>query len=536
MRNVIWKTLQSIKWRNVAPRIVADFAVIHCAMLVAFGISMAYQTRADDLSNVSNLANTFRHYYFSQFVLLSLLFPVVFFASGLYTRVRYYPTRAKLERFTLVVFLSLTVFLTANYLAIQHGNPLGRSVSLTFGVVALLGLVGIRVGKEWFIGGERIERRKRPRAPKDGVVLVIGGAGYIGCCLVRRLLEQGKRVRVLDTAVYGLEPIQDLLNHPNLEYVNGDCRNIQDVVKAMRHVSRIVHLAAIVGDPACELDQKTAIEINYAATRMLIEVAKGCGVERLLFASSCSVYGATDEFMDESSKVQPVSLYGKTKVSSEQVLLESASSNFHPVIMRFATVFGLSNRPRFDLVVNLLSAKAKQDGRITIFNGQQWRPFIHVSDLAEAILLLLNAPLSAVDREVFNVGDNRLNHTLTELAEVIQRVFPGACVEHRENADQRNYRVDFTKIEKRVGFHCKYWLEDGVREIKAAFDSNQIEDYRNIRFSNIGFLRETGTPENKSEFDATVMAALGTDENRAGAAGKMGRQYLQVKTSPALPS
>jgi len=138
MWNAMRTTFQSIKWRNVAPRIVADFAVIHCAMLVAFGISMAYQTRADDLSSVSNLANTFRHYYLSQFLFLSLLFPAAFFANGLYTHVRYYPTKAKLERFTLVVFLSLTVFLTANYLVIQYRNPIGRSVSLTFGVVALL--------------------------------------------------------------------------------------------------------------------------------------------------------------------------------------------------------------------------------------------------------------------------------------------------------------------------------------------------------------------------------------------------------------
>jgi nucleoside-diphosphate-sugar epimerase len=242
---------------------------------------------------------------------------------------------------------------------------------------------------------------------------------------------------------------------------------------------------------------------------MLIEIAKGYGVERFLFASSCSVYGATDEIMDENSVVEPVSLYGETKVSSEQALLESATANFHPVIMRFATVFGLSNRPRFDLVVNLLSAKARQDGRITIFNGEQWRPFVHVSDLAEAIMLLQNAPLGAVSREIFNVGDNRLNHTLTEVTEVVQRVFPGTLIEHAENADRRNYRVNFSKIEKRVGFRCRYTLEDGVREIKAAFDSNEIGNYRDIRFSNLGFLSETGTPENKSEFDEAVMAAFG---------------------------
>jgi nucleoside-diphosphate-sugar epimerase len=526
-------TSKTIKWRHVAPRIFADFVIIHCAMLIAFAVSMAYQTRTDQWPSASSLASAFQHYYFSRFLILSALFPAVFFLNGLYTHVRSYPTMAKLERFTVVVLLSLTVFTTVNYLVIQHQNPIGRSVSLPFAGAALLGLVGIRVAKEWLIGEGRTGQKRRSTDSGQGLVLVIGGAGYIGCSLVRRLLEEGRRVRVLDNAVYGLEPIQDLLHHPNLDYVDGDSRNIQDVVKAMHQVSSIVHLAAIVGDPACELDHKTTIEINYAATRMLIEIAKGYGVERFLFASSCSVYGATDEAMDENSTVEPVSLYGETKVSSEQALLESATANFHPVIMRFATVFGLSNRPRFDLVVNLLSAKAKQDGRITIFNGEQWRPFIHVSDLAEAIILLLNAPLGAVSQEVFNVGDNRLNHTLTDVAEVVQRVFPGTQIEHAENADRRNYRVNFSKIEKRVGFRCQYTLEDGVREIKAAFDSNEIANYRDIRFSNLGFLRETGTPKNKSEFDEAVMAAFGGAQIHGVVARKMRRQYFNVKTAAA---
>jgi nucleoside-diphosphate-sugar epimerase len=343
---------------------------------------------------------------------------------------------------------------------------------------------------------------------------VIGGAGYIGCWLVRRLLEEGHHVRVLDSAVYGLEPIQDLLEHPRLEYHNGDCRNIQDVVKAMRGVSNVVHLAAIVGDPACEVDRKTTIEINYAATRMLVEIAKGNGVEKLLFASSCSVYGATDELMDENSEVAPISLYGETKQASERALLEAAEDGFHPVLMRFATVFGLTQRPRFDLVVNLLSAKASQEGMITIYNGQQWRPFIHVKDLSEAMLLLLEAPLDSVSGQVFNVGDNRLNCTLSNLAEVIQEVFPETRVERVENADQRNYRVDFSKIEKRVGFRCSYSLKEGVREIKAALESSQIASYRNIRFNNLTFLRESGAPGNKSDLDREIMAAFAGERIR----------------------
>lgn len=335
----------------------------------------------------------------------------------------------------------------------------------------------------------------------------------------------------MDNAVYGLEPIHDLLSHPSLEHLNGDSRNIQDVVKAMRGISSVVHLAAIVGDPACEIDHKTTIEINYAATRMLVEIAKGYGVERFLFASSCSVYGATDELMDEESAVEPISLYGKTKVSSEQALLKAADNDFHPVLMRFATVFGLSNRPRFDLVVNLLSAKASQDHVITIFNGRQWRPFVHVKDLAEAMILLLKAPLRAVSRQVFNVGDNRLNHTLGDVAEVIQRVIPGTRVEHVENSDRRNYRVRFDKIEREIGFRCRYSLEDGVREIKLAFDSGTIDNYRNIHFSNQVFLRESGTPVNKSDFDAQVMAAFGGEQIARALLGETVGLQLKAKAA-----
>lgn len=499
---------KKIDFWDVAPRIIADFGVVHVAMLLAFGISTAYQMQGESYSSYSEIASAFRRYYFSWFIALSPLFPITFFLSGLYTHVRYYPEWLKLKRFVLAVLLSITVFISANFFFVHSPNPVGRSVAFLFAPLVILGLVTTRVAKEWLIGRERAEQKIRLKASKRGPVLVIGGAGYIGCWLVTRLLEQGLRVRVLDNAVYGLEPIEGLLRHPNLEYQNGDCRNIQDVVKAMRRVSSVVHLAAIVGDPACELDRNTTIETNYAATRMLVEIAKGNGVERFLFASSCSVYGANDEHVDESSAVKPVSLYSETKVASERALLEAAVDGFHPVLLRFATVFGLSNRPRFDLVVNLLTAKACQDGVITVYNKEQWRPFVHVKDLAAAMILVLDAPLSSISGQIFNVGNNRLNCTLREVAEVIQRVCPNAQVEWVDNADRRNYRVKFDKIEKRLGFRCQYSLEAGVREIKAALDSSQINSYRDIRFSNLSFLRESGAPIAKSQIDKKIMAAF----------------------------
>src|SRR5262249_49727931 len=157
--------------------------------------------------------------------------------------------------------------------------------------------------------------------------------------------------------------------------------------------------------------------INFAATRMMLEVAKGHGIERFLFASSCSVYGASENLMDEQSETVPISLYAETKLQSERVLLDAKSRTFHPTILAFATVFGFAPRPRFDLVVNLLTARAIQEGVITIYNGDQWRPFIHVSDVAAAVVETLAAPVEAVSGEILNVGDERLNFTLAQIAE-----------------------------------------------------------------------------------------------------------------------
>jgi nucleoside-diphosphate-sugar epimerase len=326
--------------------------------------------------------------------------------------------------------------------------------------------------------------------------------------LVERLLEKGCHVRVLDALLYGDEPLRSSRANPDFELMVGDCPNIQDVVKAIHGVESIVHLAAIVGDPACNQDAESALEINYAATRMLIEIAKGHGIRRLIFASSCSVYGATDELMDESSAVHPISLYGQTKVDSEKALLAARSASFHPTILRYATVFGLGYRPRFDLVVNLLTAKARQEGLITIFNGEQWRPFIHVRDLVEATACVLEAPLQLVSGEVFNIGDSSLNHTLADVGDAIRKVFPETRVEHIENSDRRNYRVSFDKLHSRLGFRARHTLPDGILEIKKAFDDGLIEDYSDVRYHNQRFLKAAGSPIHKDEFDAQVMAAF----------------------------
>jgi nucleoside-diphosphate-sugar epimerase len=215
-------------------------------------------------------------------------------------------------------------------------------VAIPFIVLAGTGLAGARLLKAYFERNFDIKSKNIGSiSDNKGRVLVVGGAGYIGSLLVECLLEKGYRVRVLDSLMYGDESLRPVRNHPDFELIVGDVRNIQDVVRSVRGVESIIDLAAIVGDPACNQDCGPALETNYAATRMLIEIAKGHGVGRFVFASSCSVYGATDVEVDEKAAVQPISLYGQTKADSEQALLEARSSIFHPTILRFATVFGL---------------------------------------------------------------------------------------------------------------------------------------------------------------------------------------------------
>jgi nucleoside-diphosphate-sugar epimerase len=469
---------------------------------------VVYQTGVGNAVAAHAIVSGFRQYYTAFFWVLSPIFPIVLLLNGFYTHSRAYIGRHKALTILRGVTLAAIIFFAAN--SLFFGNErVGRSVALPFMVLAAAGAASVRILKDFLEKRYFMKQKATPSlAPRREWVLVVGGAGYIGSLLVERLLEKGYRVRVLDSLLYGDEPLRPVKNHRHFELIVGDCRNIQDVVRAMRGVESIIHLAAIVGDPACEQDHGPALETNYAATRMLIEIAKGHGVSRFLFASSCSVYGASDVEMDEKSAVQPISLYGQTKVDSERALLEARSDTFHPIILRFATVFGLGYRPRFDLVVNLLTAKARQEGVITIYNGQQWRPFIHVRDLVEAVGRVLESPVRLVGGEVFNVGDARLNHTLTGVADVIRDAFPSVRVEHVENSDRRNYRVSFAKLLSRTGFRARYTLRDGVEEIKKAFDERLIADYTDLRYHNQRYLKAVGGPGHKAEEDVLVMAAF----------------------------
>lgn len=350
----------------------------------------------------------------------------------------------------------------------------------------------------------------------NGPVLIVGGAGYIGNEVVRQLLAANRSVRVLDRLVYGQSALKDYLKHPLFELIEGDATDISKLTTAMYGASSVVHLAGLVGDPACAVDENMTRHLNIITTRMVKEIAKSFGIRRFVFASSCSVYGVSDLVLDEEGETNPVSLYAQTKVDSEKELLADAGSGFQPVILRFATVFGHSARPRFDLVTNLFTAQAFTDGKIRVFGPGQWRPFIHVRDVARAVIFALNARSELVAGEIFNVGDDSLNTTIGELANVVQKVVsavrPVDIEVNGDFKDARNYAVSFEKIRTRLGYKAQTTLAEGVAEILRHMQAGDYRDYRNAEFSNVEVTRKIAShfydPENAERIYAPMQDNL----------------------------
>jgi len=328
-------------------------------------------------------------------------------------------------------------------------------------------------------------------AHRHGPVLVLGGAGYIGWHTVDLLLEQGYEVRVLDRLMYGRKPLEEFVGHSRFELIEGDVTDIAMLTRAARNASAVIHLAGLVGDPACAVDPDFTRHTNIVATRMAKEVAQSLGVYRFLFASSCSVYGVSDAKVDELSALNPMSLYAQTKIDSERELLHAVRDDFFVTVLRFATVFGHSKRPRFDLVANLFTAQAMTEGCITVIDPQQWRPFVHVRDLARAMVRVLEAPADVVQSQVYNVGNRRLNTTIGQLGELVATVArefrAPVTITVREQAaeDRRNYLVSFEKIHRHLGFEGETELADGIREMARQFAVGAYQHYRDEIYSNV---------------------------------------------------
>jgi nucleoside-diphosphate-sugar epimerase len=322
------------------------------------------------------------------------------------------------------------------------------------------------------------------------------------------LLDRGYHVRVLDNFTYGYAGLAAIRNNQRLEIVTGDICNLRDVSRAMRDVDGVIGLAAIVGDPACNLDPEETINLNYAATKILAECADFYRVQRLVFASSCSVYGASlkeDDLLNERSRLNPVSLYARTRVLSENIIFDRCGDT-EPVVLRLATVFGLSPRMRFDLVVNTLTARAVVDHTIAIFGGRQWRPNVHCRDAARAFLMALEAPGDKVAGEVFNVGGDENNHRISEIGEIVASMVGDVTVSlENEIPDPRDYRVSFEKIRRVLNFVPEYSVRDGVREVASAMRADlSLRTHMDPMFHNVQALRQALARELPADVRATA--------------------------------
>lgn len=318
-------------------------------------------------------------------------------------------------------------------------------------------------------------------------VLVTGGAGYVGSVLVAELLAAGHAVRVMDNLSHGGRSLLAHWPNPGFEFIKGDVRDVAAVRRAVEGVNGVVHLAAIVGDPACARDPELASAVNLTGAQSVLGESQAAGVSRFVFASTCSNYGKMkdpSQFVDETSELTPVSLYAKTKVAIEEAVLDPELA-MCATSLRLATVFGTSPRMRFDLTVNEFTYEMITTKKLLVFGKQFWRPYIHVRDVARGMLAVLDAPEQAVRSRVFNVGSTGENYTKEHLVQLISRQAPDAVVEYVEKAeDPRDYRVSFARIERELGFRVSRTVPQGIEEIARLARDGVVTDglaqeYRN---------------------------------------------------------
>ena len=318
-------------------------------------------------------------------------------------------------------------------------------------------------------------------------IFVTGGAGYVGAVLVPDLLKKGYEVTVLDLMLYGEEVLKP---HRNLQCVKGDIRDKQLLSKLLQGHDAVIHLACISNDPSFELNPELGRSINLDAFRPLVEISQSAGIKRFIYASSSSVYGIKDEpNVTENMKLEPLTDYSRFKADCEKILNEYQSKNFTTVIIRPATVCGYSSRQRLDVVVNILTNLAYHKRKISVFGGQQLRPNLHIDDMSDCYLMLLQAPTEIINGQIYNVGFE--NHSVLDIAKMVKaEIGDDVQLEVSPTDDNRSYHVSSEKIKIQLGFKASRTIKDAIVGLKQAFDNgllpNSIDDekYFNIKRMN----------------------------------------------------
>jgi len=332
----------------------------------------------------------------------------------------------------------------------------------------------------------------------DRHILITGGAGYLGSLLCGHLLRLGFAVTVVDDLLYGGESLLAFSDHPNFYFMKADVCEPRAVRSALRTdwpiPECIVHLAGIAGFPACQaVGRQVAWRYNAEATQRVFEQAVETGMKRFVFASSYSNYGisAGDGPLGEEAPLNPQSLYAETKIFAERYLLAQAEGTCAPVIFRMATLYGLSPRPRFDLLVNQFVCDAFLRRELLIYQRGYLRSYLHVRDAVEGICLALQAPEEKIRGQAFNLGSEAGNCTKDEIASLILKRLPETRVRYKDmtfGGDMRDIRISFEKVKNQLGFNARFSLDDGVREVLHALRDGLIREPQNERYRNARFI------------------------------------------------
>jgi len=308
-------------------------------------------------------------------------------------------------------------------------------------------------------------------------VLITGGAGYLGSVLTGVFLNLGYEVTVVDNFLFGASPILNYLNRSNFSYEKADITDAKTLIRVMKKYNTVCHLAALVGEPACT-DKKETLKINYLATKNLLKLAEENGVDRFIFASSCSNYGIMDtrQEAEEDFPLNPISVYAESKVLSENVIIKFRSKKLTTTILRFGTMYGISPRMRFNLLVNFLVREAFYQREVEIVNPQVWRPYISVADATRVIVSISGANKEKVGGEIFNIVGENL--TKLELVRKIQKEFPKFKPKfvQTNKVDQRDYRVSAHKFQTILNFKYKDKISDTIPKIAEALKDDLFDD------------------------------------------------------------
>src|SRR5512145_1201899 len=332
----------------------------------------------------------------------------------------------------------------------------------------------------------------------DRHVLITGGAGYIGSFLASELLRANYRVTVLDSLLFGGESIVPFLHHPNFHFIKADVtepRVVRDAVKRdWQKPDAIVHLAAIVGFPACQaVGKQVAWRYNVEATKNVFGQAVDLGVERFVFSSTYSNYGFSPDGspVTEDSPLNPQSLYAETKIASEEFLLTQREASCAPLVFRFATLYGISPRTRFDLIVNQFVLEAFTKRELIIYQRGYSRSFVHIRDIVRGVMMGLEAERSRICGEVFNLGTDHGNYSKDDIVRLVLKRMPETVVEYKDltfGGDMRDITVSFAKIKNVLGFDTTLDVDDGIREILYALKSGVIQHPTDMRYRNAQFI------------------------------------------------